>query len=658
MFYEVIPTRVFRSGSTTLTYFSDSPLSPGQVVLIPLGKSSCPGIVLKKVKKPSFPCKPIKNILYKTPLPSYLLKSALWLSSYYLSPLPQVASMILPIGVEKRRRKLPNLKLFQEEKQATTNQTDDIKLNPAQLSALKSIQATESPTRLLFGVTGSGKTNIYLKLAEETLNREQSVILLVPEIALTSQLVQIFSATFQKSITLIHSKQTESERHQIWENLLLEKTPQIIIGPRSALFAPVKNLGLIIIDEAHESAYYQENTPKYSSLRLASFLASSLKIPCVMGTATPLVSDFYLAKAKNSLITLDKKAKDTAISPDIKIIDFTSRDSFLKSRYFSNELLKTIATNLKNGHQTLIYHNRRGSAPMTICENCGWQALCPNCFLPLTLHSDSYSLICHTCGYTQKIPSSCPECRHPSILHKGFGTKLLESELKKLFKDAKIIRFDADSKKNETLDSLFTEVKRGDYNIIIGTQTVSRGLDLPLLASIGIVQADAGLSLPDFSAEERTYELLTQVIGRVGRGHLKTASVIIQTYKPTSPIITFATNADYLGFYNFLIKKRKKQLLPPFVYLAKVSVTYKTERTTLSKIRSISKNLFASLEENSLEKSVKISPPMPCFHERTSTGFSWQLIIKSTSRANLVKLLSSIDPKLGAKIALDPPSLL
>lgn len=651
MFYEVIPTKIFRSDSGSLTYSSDIPLTTGQIVLIPLGRISCPGIVTKKVQKPDFTCKPIKKLLYKTPLPTHLLKSLSWLASYYLSPLPSVASLFLPIGVEKNRRKKT---LSFEQDSLQKNCYSPIKLNSSQLTALTSLKSSPSPTRLLFGITGSGKTNIYLKLAEETLNKNQSVILLVPEIALTSQLVQVFESTFSKSVTLIHSKQTESERHQIWESLLLSKSPQIVIGPRSALFAPLKDLGLIIIDEAHESAYYQESTPKYSALRLASFLASSLKIPCILGTATPLVSDFYLANMKKSVTFLTEKAKSTAIKPDIKVIDFTSRKSFSKSRYFSNALLETIEQNLKNHHQTLIYHNRRGSAPMTICENCGWQALCPTCFLPLTLHNDSYTLICHTCGYSQKIPSSCPDCHHPSILHKGFGTKLLESELKKLYKNARIVRFDADNKKHETLDSRFDEVKRGDYDIIIGTQTVSRGLDLPLLASIGIVQADAGLSLPDYSAEEKTFELLTQVIGRVGRGHLKTASVIIQTYKPDSPVIAFAKSSDYLSFYEYMIKKRKKQKLPPFYYLAKVSITYKTEATTLKKIRTLASSLNAFAQKSNL----KISPPTPCFHERTATGFSWQIILKSTSRSTLQTALSSLDPKLNPHITIDPPSLL
>ena len=647
MFYEVIPTKIFRSGSGALTYQSDLELVPGHIVIIPLGRTSCPGIVLKKVPAPDFTCKPIIKLLYSTPLPSHLVKSALWLSSYYLTPLPTTASLLLPIGIAKTRR------TKSKNSSTKTPQKITIPLNNAQLAALKELQNIKNPTKLLFGITGSGKTNIYLKLTQETLQNGHSTILLVPEIALTSQLVQIFAETFGDIVTLIHSQQTESERHLIWQSLLNSETPRIVIGPRSALFAPLKDLGLIIIDEAHESTYYQENAPKYSALRLASFIASTLKIPCLLGSATPLVSDFYLAKSKNSLVTLSAKAKSSAITPDLKIIDFTSRESFTKNRYFSDALLATIQQNLAQGHQTLIYHNRRGSAPLTLCEKCGWQALCPNCLLPLTLHSDAYTLLCHTCGHSEKIPASCPECHHPSILHKGFGTKLLETELKKLFPDARIARFDADNKKDESLNSLWDDVKSGDIQILIGTQTVSRGLDLPHLASIGIVQADAGLSLPDFSAEEKTFALLTQVIGRVGRGHLNTASVIIQTYQPDSPLINFATHSDYLGFYDYLIKKRRRQLLPPFAYLAKLTVTFKTEQTTLKKIRTLSTSLNNFITQHHLT-SVKISPPMPCFHEHTPSGYSWQIIIKSKKRNNLIQLLQNVD----SKITLDPLSLL
>ena len=671
MFYEVIPTKIFRNGSGALTYASDLKLEPGHIVTVPLGRTSCVGIVLKKVPQPSFPCKPITKLLYSTPLPPHLLKSALWLSSYYLSPLPATASLLLPVGVEKKRREprhkscetvsrnsYENFEVSEprndgRERTGLNKIGGEVLLNSYQQKSLKEFKSIQNSTKLLYGITGSGKTNIYLKLTQETLETGKSVILLVPEIALTSQLVQIFEQTFRTQITLLHSKQTEAERHLAWESILNSDSPQIIIGPRSALLAPLKDLGLIIIDEAHESAYYQENTPKYSALRLASFIASTLKIPCLLGTATPLVSDFYLANRKNSLIALTEKAKTSALQPTIKIIDFSKRDNFTKNRYFSDSLLNAIQENLDHGYQTLIYHNRRGSAPMTICENCGWQALCPNCFLPLTLHSDSYSLLCHTCGHQEKIPTSCPDCHHPSILHKGFGTKLLETELKKLFPETRIARFDADNKKGDSLDALYDEIKNGDIKILIGTQTVSRGLDLPHLATIGIVQADAGLSLPDFSAEEKTFELLTQVIGRVGRGHLDTASVFIQTYQPSSPVINFAIASNYLGFYDYLIKKRRQQQLPPFTYLAKVSLTYKTEQTAIKKIRALCKSLNNFITQHHLT-SVTLSAPTPCFHEHTASGYSWQIIIKSKKRNNLIQLLQNVD----SKITLDPLSLL
>lgn len=648
MLFEVIPIKIFRSGADFLTYSSDLPLKPGHIVSIPLGKTTTVGIVKAISKeKPTFKVKSVEKLLYSTPIPNHLLKSLLWLSEYYLTPLPLAASLILPKGVEKSRRK-------KTEKSADlTQKLPIIPLNPAQKIALEALESSSEATKLLHGVTGSGKTNIYLKMALNCLKSQKSTILLVPEIALTSQLVQVFESTFGTRATLIHSKQTDAERHLIWEKLLEIDDPQVIIGPRSALFAPVKNLGLIIIDEAHESAYYQENAPKYSALRLASFIAKTEKITCLLGTATPLISDYYVANAKNSLVPLKTKAKDTALAPEVKIIDLREKENFTKNRYFSNELLNTISENLKNHRQTLIFHNRRGSASTTLCEKCGWQALCPNCFLPLTLHSDSFSLLCHSCGFKEKIPHSCPECHSVDIVHKGFGTKLLESELKKLFKTAKIVRFDADNKKGETLDSLYNEVKTGKVDIIIGTQAIARGLDLPLLASVGIVQADSGLSLPDYSAEEKTFHLLTQVIGRVGRGHLDSASVIIQTFQPENPVINYAINSDYESFYNYLLKKRKKQGFPPFTFLARISVTAKTEKTTISKI----KKLHSSLKE-SVGTDIKISTPAPAFHERTNTGYTWQIILKSRSRKKLLSTLSEIDPKLNAHISLDPPSLL
>lgn len=646
MFYEVIPLKLFRAGAGILTYSSDIPLKIGTIVTIPLGRTTTTGIVIKKVTSVDFSTKPLSGILYDTPLPAHLVKALLWLSEYYLVPLPTVAKLILPVGINKKRRN-PAKSLLSPPK---TLKNAKIALNPAQKTALRGLESASSRTKLLHGITGSGKTNIYLQMASTSLLEGKSTILLVPEIALTSQLVQVFENTFPGRTILMHSRQTEAERHQIWQQCLTCDTPVIVIGPRSALFAPLHNLGLIIIDEAHDSSYFQENTPRYSALRLASFIANYLKIDCILGTATPLATDYHLAKTHNSLVTLNEKAKP-ASAPEISVIDLKSRANFSKNRYFSDQLITEIKQNLEHHHQTLIFHNRRGSAPLTICENCGYEALCPNCFLPLTLHTNDYTLRCHTCDYRCAVPVNCPECQHPGLIHKGFGTKLLENELRKLFPSARIARFDADNTKADSLAALYDEVKGGRIDIIVGTQTVAKGLDLPRLATVGVVQADVGLSLPDYSAPERTYELLTQVIGRVGRGHLEHTSVIIQTFHPDSPIITSAINADYQSFIDYTLKIRSKQHFPPFTYLARIAVTYKTERTTLSKIRAIYREL-------STHRNILTSPPTPAFHERTARGYTWQLTLRAQSRTQLLKILQPISEKPNTIITLDPPSLL
>ncbi|MBR3169468.1 primosomal protein N' [Candidatus Saccharibacteria bacterium] len=679
-------------GASILTYFSSLAVEPGIIVEVPLMRGKAPAVVLKKVAQPDFKCKEITRILYSKPLPEHLLRIAEWMADYYLAPLSGVMGMILPTGVLKKRRSSGSGKNT-EHGEAKTEQTEQPKrngisslgprpagpspraagacprtaalripsrghsiplahavpLNPAQKNALKGLSEPAGGTKLLLGVTGSGKTNIYLKMASKALREQKSVVLLVPEIALTSQLVKVFKETFGEVVTVIHSKQTEVERQKIFDFLLLDDSPRIVIGPRSALFAPLSNLGLIIIDEEHESTYYQENTPKYSAIRVASKMAEICKCPCVLGSATPAIEDFYLAKKRGSLVVLSEKAKKTALKPKVSIIDFKNRDEFSKNRYFSNSLLRSISNNLENGRQSLIFHNRRGSSPLTICDNCGEELLCPNCYLPLTLHVDAYEMRCHTCGYQAKVPSNCPHCGGASLIHKGFGTKLLENELSRLFPKARVRRFDADNKKGEGLEAVYSSVRDGDVDILVGTQTLAKGLDLPLLATVGVVQADAGLSLPDFSAEERVFQLITQVMGRVGRGHLSEAEVIIQTFRPEHPVLSYAVSEDYMGFSEYLLKQRAKSGFPPFSFVAKLSATAKTEATVLKKVRGAYKLLLTN-------PKLLVSPPMPAFHERNSRGFIWEITIRCKSRKVLSEALSWLDGDF--KVSLDPPSLL
>ena len=670
MFYEVIPAKGGVREVLTYSFDGDS-LLPGQIVEVPLMRGVVPGIVVKKVAQPDFKCKAINKILYSKVLPKHLLSAMEFIANYYACPIGATAAMVLPNGVLKKRRRTlegscrplssptsqapwgaPSVAVTPPCMPAKTERAScggKIPLNGAQEKAILGLQKAQEATKLLFGVTGSGKTNVYLHEASKALQAQKSVVLLVPEIALTGQLVRVFSEYFHENIILIHSKQTEAERHLIFEKILNSEEPLVVVGPRSALFAPVQDLGLIIIDEEHESTYYQENPPRYSAVRVASFIAKKLGISCVLGSATPAVEDYYIASERGSLVVLSEKAKAEAVKPEIKIVDFKNRDNFSKNRYFSNDLIEAIRRNLDAHRQTLIFHNRRGSAPLTICEECGEEILCPSCFLPLTLHADSFELVCHTCGYKIKVPPCCPKCGAPGLVHKGFGTKLLESELKRLFPEAKIMRFDADNKKDEGMDAVYSDVKDGKVDILVGTQTLAKGLDLPFLATVGVVQADAGLSLPDFASEEKVFQLLTQVIGRVGRGHISEAEVFIQTFRPEHPVISFAINEDYEGFSKYLLVKRKKSGFPPFKFIARVSVAMKTEASAVRKIRS-------AYSDFSGKRGFLVSPPAPAFHERSVQGFTWEIVVRCGSRKALVEALGSLGPDY--KITLDPPSLL
>ena len=642
-YYLIAPALTFHNSDSLLTYESEQKLNVGQIVTIPLGKKTAIGIVMQSCPKPEFATKPIVNVLYNEALPLKLTKALSWLADYYRAPMSSVIQAALPRGITKKRRdkaeKLPKIKKKQ-----------DNPLNPAQKQVIKAIEESNTRTTLLHGITGSGKTNVYIELAKHTLEKNQSVVLLVPEIALTSQLVHNFRAHFD-NIYLLHSEQSESLRHQIWEKILKTNEPSVIIGPRSALFAPIHNLGLIIIDEAHEPSFMQEQNPKYSALRLAPQLAKT-----VLGTATPLVSDYYICKAHDAIVELTELAVQNNKKSETKLIDFTSRQLFTRSRFLSNPLIESIQDSLDNHTQSMLFHNRRGTAPLTICDQCGWQALCPNCFLPLVLHADKFKMTCHTCGRNFPVPTSCPECNNASIHHKGFGTKLLEQEITRLFPKARVARFDADTESDKQLNKIYSDVHDGNYDIIIGTQMIAKGFDFPLLTTLGIVQADAGLSLPDFSSEERCYQLVTQVIGRARRGH-QDSQIFIQSFQPDNPIIEFAVNNNYSAFYDYVVQKRQKSALPPYSFILKLSMTYKTEAAAVRNIRALYKLIIQSA--NSLGvKQFSVTPPMPAFHERANTGYSWQLILKAKKRKDLLALFDSLPNNPYLHYTFDPISLL
>lgn len=644
-YYEVAPNQIIRAGSAFFTYASEAPLSIGQLVNIEVGKKQLVGLILRKVSKPSYETKLVSQIVEETPLPLPLLALSQWLSTYYDTHLATVLQTILPRGMQKTRR-AQTVASHESSRDRTKNV-----FTAEQMSALDTIEGMSAGSALLHGVTGSGKTAVYIELARRSLERGQSVIVLVPEIALTSQVVDEFSHHFP-NIILAHSRQTEAQRHISWKQALDSTTPLVVIGARSALFLPLPNVGLIVIDEAHEPSFKQEQAPRYSALRAASVLASAHAAKLVLGTATPSVADYHLAQQSGRpIIRMASRAQKNAVSPSVSLVDMTKRENFKKHRFLSNKLLVQLEETFAQGKQALIFHNRRGSASTTLCENCGWSATCPRCFTPLTLHTDTHSLRCHICGLTDKVPTSCPDCHSADIIHKGIGTKLIESELRKLFPNITIARFDGDSETGDSVEQRYKELYDGSIDLIIGTQVIAKGLDLPNLRTVGVVQADAGLSLPDYSSSERAFQLLAQVIGRVGRSHHPT-NVIVQSYQPSHPAVVYGLKQDYDSFYTEALALRQKGRFPPFVHLLKLTCIYKTETAAIKNAKKLADELRLKVS-----KDVQILGPTPAFYERQHDTYRWQLTFKSPTRAALIDALKHV-PSTHWQTELDPISLL
>lgn len=644
-YYEVAPNQIVRTSSAFFTYASKQPLAVGQLVVIEVGKKSLTGIVLRAAQKPAYETKLIVSIIEEQPLPEPLLKLALWLTDYYASHLATVLQTLLPRGLQTTRRAqitTPFAALRERTKNVFTSE---------QAFALQIIEDMTPGPALLHGVTGSGKTTIYIEAARRALAMDKSVILLVPEIALTSQLVDEFSHHFE-NIILTHSGQTEAQRHIAWREALTSTVPRVAIGPRSALFLPLRNIGLIVIDEAHEPSFKQEQSPRYSALRAASVLTRYHHAKLILGTATPSVADYYLAEQSGRpIITMRERARKDATAPTITLIDMTKRANFKKHRFLSDKLLVKLEKTFASGNQALIFHNRRGSASTTLCENCGWSAICSRCFIPFTLHADQHILRCHICGLNEKVPTSCLICHSTDVVHKGIGTKLIESELRKLFPDKIIARFDGDSQTSESIEKRYKDLYDGKIDLIIGTQVIAKGLDLPKLRSVGVIQADAGLSLPDYSSSERTFQLLAQVIGRVGRSHHST-TVIVQSYQPSHPAVVNGLAQNYGQFYKQTLAIRHQGQFPPFTYLLKLTCIYKTETSAIKNAQKLAREL-----RQKLPTDIQILGPTPAFYERQYDTYRWQLTLKSPKRALLVAALPLI-PSTHWQSELDPISLL
>jgi primosomal protein N' (replication factor Y) len=419
------------------------------------------------------------------------------------------------------------------------------------------------------------------------------------------------------------------------------------------LFSPVKSVGLIVVDESHEPAYKQEQAPHYQAVRVASQLARFHGATLILGSATPSVADYYIARQKQKPVLRMKlparEIKNSEVTTEI--IDLKNRDNFSRSGYLSDALIAAIKNSLSRGEQRLLYLNRRGTARVILCHNCGWQAVCPHCDLPLTYHHDIHNLQCHTCGFHQSVPTSCPECGNTEIVFKVVGTKAIEEEARKLFPDARVMRFDTDNKKAERFEQHYEAVRAGEVDILVGTQLLAKGLDLPKLTTLGVVIADTSLTFPDYSAEERTYQLLNQVIGRVGRGHSERERIIVQSYDPERQVIKSALASDYDSFVTGELAERQLFNFPPFTYVLKLSAKMASNKAAEAKVEQF----MYSIQK--LHLPLLIDGPIPSFHALVAGKYEWQLIVKSKQRNALLEVIAAL-PKSGWSYDIDPVNLL
>lgn len=567
-------------------------------------------VPLEKIKQ-------VSKIVDSEPLITQeLLETAIWVSKYYLCTIGEAVNSILPSA---KRESSEQSFSFDSEISAGIKQNLSEEQKKAVNDILAHAEKNESSFHYLYGPTGSGKTEVFLQTAEQILKKNKGVIYLVPEISLTQQVVDSVVNRFGPQVAVLHSSLTQSQKLTQWKKIL-HREARIVIGARSAIFAPVPDLGMIIIDEEHDSSYKSGNTPRYHARQTAMYRASKLKIPLIMGSATPSVEAWHLMNCGKLLKHTLSKRLAGGEKPSIKCINLNQS---VMQGCISEELKNEIETTLKEKKQAILFLNRRGFTHFFRCSTCGFEMKCKNCSVSMTFHKSENRLRCHYCGWHILPPSSCPKCGSLDIGYSGFGTEFIEAETAQKFPNARIVRVDTDSvsKKGE-LQNKIDAFKKGEFDIMLGTQMVAKGLNFPNLKTVGIILADTALHLPDFRATERTFSLITQVAGRAGR-FFPDGKVFVQTYNPENQAISFACSANTEGFYDFEINQRKLLSFPPFSRLIRLvfrsSNQIKAEKTSED---------AANLIENLKIPGVEILGPSECPLSKISQNYRFQLILR------------------------------
>ena len=531
----------------------------------------------------------------------------------------------------------------------------DLELTNEQQLAYNSIK--NSGEYLLYGITGSGKTEIYLQLIEKMLKQGKSSIMLVPEISLTPQTIDRFIARFgEEEIAVLHSKLSTGERFDEW-NKIKDGKAKIIIGARSAIFAPAQNLGLIVIDEEHDESYQSEASPRYDSIEVAEYLCNKFNIPLVLGSATPSMREFYKAKmGKINLLTLSQRANNSTL-PKVEIVDLRDELANGNKTMISYKLQEEIKKNIETKKQTILYFNRRGFSSFLMCQDCGHTFKCDRCDITLTYHKVENKLKCHYCGEEYQIPKECPQCGSKNIKYIGAGTQKLEEQIKEMFPMASTIRMDIDtvSKKNSH-EIILDKFRQENINILIGTQMVVKGHHFPNVTLVGAIFADTSLNIGDFRANERTFQTLTQVAGRAGRGNDE-GRVIIQTFNPENYAIQYSKTQNYDLFYSTEIGIRKQLKYPPFCDIIAIALTGNNEKNLVT----FSKNIHMYLRNRVIKEKfgVLLYSPVQCPIYKIKDKYRMRILIKCLYDDRMHKLLNDMlekfekeSKKFGSKVII------
>jgi len=629
----------------------------GHRVRVPFGKRTVTGFVYALDQGPTvLTLKPIEALLDAEPvLPSPLVELAGFVAGHYLVPLDEVIRAIVPPRVRavvrrsvKRRRQSRILR-----QAAAVSAPGAVALEPAQEAARERIAIAlarqESEVFLLHGVTGSGKTEVYLALLEQVLAGGGQGLVLVPEIALTPQTVGRFAARFPGRLAVLHSALTEAERAAEWWRIRRGEA-DIVIGPRAAVFAPLPRLRLIAIDEEESSAFKQDRIPRYHAPTVARWLADRTRSVLVLGSATPSVATYAAAlSGREHLLELPHRAQGRPLPP-VTIVDMRAEIAAQHFSPLSRELQAAIAGSLTRREQSILFLNRRGLATFVLCRDCGQARECPHCSVALVYHASLGRLQCHYCGSTESLPRVCPACGSRYIKSFGVGTERIEQEVRGLFPDARVLRLDRDVMKTpDAADLVFDQMRSGAADVLVGTQLVAKGLDLPGVTTVGVVNADTSLHFPDYRSSERTFSLLTQVAGRAGRGSAA-SQVFIQTYTPDHPAIRHARYHDYRGFFREELEIRRAYRFPPFAELIVATYGHRDEARAAREAQTAAEHLSATIGLLNLG-DIEVLGPSPAFVYRLKDEFRFEVTLKGS---DLHRVADGLPRGRGWSLDVDP----